>query len=41
MEILFAAENSSISGREVILESGLSWTHQRASMPVTRNHGWV
>ena len=41
MEILFAAENSAISGREVNLESGLSWTHQRAGMPVTRNHGWV
>ena len=41
MEILFAAENSAISGREVVLESGLSWTHQRHGVPVTRLHGWV
>ncbi|MDE0179791.1 MAG: hypothetical protein OXL39_00505, partial [Caldilineaceae bacterium] len=41
MEILFAAESSAISGREVILESGLSWTHQRHGIPVTRNHGWI
>ena len=41
MEILFAAESSAISGREVVLESGLSWTHQRAGMPVTRLHGWI
>ena len=41
MEILFAAESSAISGREEVLESGLSWTHQRAGMPVTRLHGWI
>ena len=42
MEILFAAENSAISGREVVLESGLSWTHQRSGTPITPHHqGWV
>ncbi len=41
MEILFAAESSAISGREVVLESGLSWTHQQSGTPVTRNHGWI
>ena len=41
MEILFAAENSAISGSDVVLESGLSWTHQRAGIPVTRDHGWI
>ncbi len=41
MEILFAAESSAISGQDVVLESGLSWTHQRAGIPVTRKHGWI
>ena len=41
MEILFAAETSAISGSDVVLESGLSWTHQRSGTPVTRNHGWI
>ena len=41
MEILFAAESSAISGRDVVLESGLSWTHQRSGTPVTRNYGWI
>lgn len=41
MEILFAAEQSAISGREVMLESGLSWAHQQAGTPVTIHHGWI
>ncbi|MDE0461960.1 MAG: hypothetical protein OXH93_06120, partial [Caldilineaceae bacterium] len=41
MEILFAAETSAITGREVVLESGHSWTHQRHGVPVTRQHGWI
>jgi hypothetical protein len=41
MEILFAAEQSAISGREVLLESGQTWTHQRSGAPVTIQHGWI
>ncbi len=41
MEILFAAESSAITGQDVVLESGLSWTHQRGGIPVTRDHGWI
>ncbi|MBV7328304.1 Gfo/Idh/MocA family oxidoreductase [Chloroflexi bacterium TSY] len=41
MEILFAAEQSAISGREVMLENGLSWTHQQSGDPVTIHHGWI
>ena len=40
MEILFAAERSSISGREVVLDSGLGWIHQRTGSPITIEHGW-
>lgn len=40
MEVLLAAEKSSISGREVVLESGLSWINQLNGMPVTTEHGW-
>ena len=40
MEILFAAEQSSISGREVVLESGLGWVNQRTGSPITIEHGW-
>ncbi len=39
MEILFAAEQSAITGREVQLESG--WTTQTSGTPVTTEHGWV
>ena len=41
MEIMFAAEQSAITGREVVLESGLSWTYQQSGEPVTIHHGWI
>ncbi|MBI1924372.1 Gfo/Idh/MocA family oxidoreductase [Candidatus Poribacteria bacterium] len=41
MEILFAAEQSAITGREVVLESGLGWTNQRSGSPINTRHGWV
>jgi hypothetical protein len=41
MEILFAAEESAINGREVVLESGRRWNHQESGSPVTVHHGWV
>ncbi|MBM4435980.1 MAG: Gfo/Idh/MocA family oxidoreductase [Actinobacteria bacterium] len=41
MEILFAAEESAITHQEVVLDSGLAWTHQEAGVPVTIKHGWV
>ena len=41
METMFAAEQSAITGREVVLDSGLSWRYQQAGVPVTTKHGWV
>jgi phthalate 4,5-cis-dihydrodiol dehydrogenase len=41
MEILFAAEASAISGKEVMLENSQDWTHQASGSPVTTNHGWI
>ena len=41
MEILVAAERSSIRGREVMLESGREWTHQESGDPVTTRKGWI
>ena len=41
MEILFAAEQSAITGREVVLDSGLGWSNQTSGSPITINHGWV
>ena len=41
MEILFAAEQSAITGREVALESGPDWFNQRSGSPVTMQHGWI
>ena len=41
IEILLAAEHSAITGREVTLASGQSWTHQHSGAPVTINHGWI
>ena len=41
MEILFAAEQSAITGREVVLDSALSWTNQTSGSPITIDHGWV
>ena len=40
MEILFAAEESSITGQEVRLASGPGWFHQMSGTPTTRKHGW-
>ena len=41
MEIMFAAEQSAITGREVMLESGQSWFYQEQGEPVTIHQGWV
>ena len=41
MEILLAAEQSSITGQEVVLDSGNAWTHQTSGIPVTTKHGWI
>lgn len=41
MEILFAAEQSSIEGREVVLESGNAWQHQTSGTVVASDHGFV
>lgn len=41
MEILFAAERSSIEGREVVLESGNEWQAQTSGTVVTKEHGWI
>jgi predicted dehydrogenase len=41
MEIIFAAEQSAITGREVMLPSGQSWFHQQSGEPVTIRHGWI
>ncbi len=41
MEILFAAEESALSGREVLLESGPGWFNQSSGASVTPRHGWV
>ena len=40
MEIMFAAEESAITGMEVELED-VGWSNQRSGSPVTRNHGWI
>ena len=41
MEILFAAEKSAITGRDVLLDSGLGWSHQTTGSPTTIEHGWI
>jgi phthalate 4,5-cis-dihydrodiol dehydrogenase len=41
MEILFAAEQSAITGHEVMLSSGSQWFHQQSGQPVTIHHGWI
>ena len=41
MEILFAGEESAISGREVQLGTGLAWSSQRTGSPVTIEQGWI
>ncbi len=41
MEVLLAAEQSAISGREVLLSSGDNWLPQTSGVPVTSDHGWI
>ena len=41
MEILFAAEQSAITGQEVMLESGTTWTPQASGTPIRPDFGWV
>jgi len=41
MEILFAAEKSSMTGQEVALESEPGWLTQSSGSPVTTQHGWI
>ena len=41
MEILFAAEQSAITGQETFLDDAFNWRHQTAGRPVTIEHGWV
>ncbi len=41
MEILFAAEESSLTGREVMLGSGPGWLHQTSGSPITTRQGWI
>ena len=40
MEVLFAAEESSITGREVVLEGGDRYFAQTTGSPVSIEHGW-
>ena len=41
MEILFAAEASSLTGREVEIGGGPHWQAQTSGAPVTGQHGWI
>ncbi len=41
MEIIFAAEQSAITGREVVLSSGSEWLSQESGQPVTIQRGWI
>ncbi|MEM7538270.1 MAG: hypothetical protein AAF639_39245 [Chloroflexota bacterium] len=41
MEILFAAEESAITGQEVRLAQGNRWGYQTAGVPVTTEFGWI
>lgn len=41
MEIIFAAEESAITGHEVMLEGANSWQYQQKGKPVTIRHGWI
>jgi predicted dehydrogenase len=41
MEIVFAAEQSQMTGQEVMLESGPNWTTQRSGSPVATQPGWI
>lgn len=41
MEIIFAAEQSAITGNEVMLQDSHAWIHQKSGVPVTTRHGWI
>lgn len=41
MEIIFAAEQSAITGNEVMLPSAHQWLYQESGKPVTIQHGWL
>ena len=41
MEILYAAEQSAITGREVLLDSGNAWNTQTSGLRINQDHGWV
>lgn len=41
MEIIFAAEQSQMTGQEVMLGSGPNWVTQNSGASVTPRHGWV
>lgn len=41
MEIIFAAEQSTIQAGEVWLTGGNSWQHQQSGKPLTIRHGWI
>jgi predicted dehydrogenase len=41
MEILFAAEESALTGKEVPLASHDRWTNQTSGSPVATEHGWI
>ena len=41
MEIMFAAEQSAITGKEVMLENPHSWETQQSGTPVNTQHGWI
>ena len=41
MEIVFAAEESALTGHEVVLSAGPAWETQHAGVPTTHRHGWI
>ena len=41
MEILYAAEQSAITNREVVLDSGLGWNNQSSGLRINQEHGWL
>ena len=41
MDILFSAEKSSLTGREVMLGNGPGWQTQTSGSPTTIHHGWI
>jgi len=41
MEIMFAAEQSALTGKEVLLGSAHTWETQQSGTPVNIEHGWL